>query len=511
MKKLFSFFNEHKKNEQSQSTQKIGLPLNKIKLTSNLKDNSDKLKELFSYPTNIDFTIKDLYIKSLNKDAMLFYLNGMVKKEKIEEHIIKPLMWKNISISTKIPLSDIEKKILTTIESNRFNNLKVISEDLLKGHVVVLIDGYKEALSIVATGFEYRNISKAENEVVIKGPHESFAESQEVNRSLIRKQLRNRNLITETLIIGETSSTDISVMYIKDVTEPKLIENIKNRIKEIKVDGIKSVSILEQHIEERPYSLFPSLLYTERPDRAAHFLKEGNIVILSDNTPACLVAPATFWSFFHTAEDTYERWAYGNFLRIIRLFAIFISLLAPASYIAMTNFHEELIPLDLLISIAGSRETVPFPALVEVLIMEVSFELVREAGIRVPSPIGPTVGIVGALILGQAAVDANIVSPIMIIIVGITAISSFAIADTSLNFSIRILRFGITALAATMGFIGISVGLICLFAYMLSIKSFDVPYFSPLAPYTKSPTNTILRAPVWKRWLNPFKSNKKIK
>ena len=325
---------------------------------------------------------------------------------------------------------------------------------------------------------------------------------------LIRKHFKSEKLVSESIEVGEKSKNDVYMMYVEGITDPNLVNTVRERIKGIKTDFLSNVSMLEQFIEERSYSLISTVMYTERPDRAAAFLAEGHVIFIIDGSPGCLIVPVTFWSFFHAAEDQYQRWFYGNFIRIVRLLAVLISLLTPALYIAIVNFHGEMIPSDLAVSIAASREVLPFPVITEILLMEISFELIREAGVRVPTTIGPTIGIVGALILGQAAVEANIVSPILVIVVAITGLSSFAIPETALSYTIRISRFLLLMAGASMGFFGISLVLIIGLAYILSITSFGVPFMSPLAPHFPSSNDTFTRAPTFKQGLRPSNVSK---
>ncbi|WHT49177.1 spore germination protein [Sporosarcina thermotolerans] len=330
-----------------------------------------------------------------------------------------------------------------------------------------------------------------------------------VNQSLIRKQIKDSRLLCELMMVGNNSIQEVSIMYIKGVADEELLNEVKKKIEGIESDLIQNLPILEQYVESRAYSLVPSTLLTERPDRACSFLLDGHIVLLMNNSPFALVVPVTFWSLFHTIEDQYLRWAYANFIRIISLISIFIALYTPATYLAISTFHVEMLPPDLLFAIAATREVVPIPVLWEIILLEIVFEILREAGIRIPSVIGPTIGIVGALILGQAAVQANLVSPILVIIVAITGLSSFVIQDLNLGFMIRILRFAFIFIANFMGFFGIFLATACLFAYMVSLKSFNVPFFAPFAPYFQSSKGLIFRPPVWKQMLTPFYSNSK--
>ncbi|KNY28970.1 spore germination protein [Pseudobacteroides cellulosolvens] len=490
-----SFFNRKKKNNNNQYKE--------VPISSCLEINLEKVKEIFEYPTNMDFIMREIYIKPLNKNSTLIYIQGAADKAQIEQHIIAPLL-ENVQIEIKEgQLADIMSKVLHAAVLKKITTLSDITNNIILGNTILFVDGYAEAISIGTSGFESRSVEQTKIENVIKGPKEAFVESLEMNRSLIRKFVQNEKLVAERIKLGEKSSYEISVMYIKDIADPELVEKVKKRVREIKVDGMIGISQLEQHIEERPYSLVPTVLNTERPDRAASFLNEGYVVLI-DHSPGCLVLPVTIWSFFHSAEDQYQRWPYANFIRIIRLISYMIALFTPGAYIALSVFHVAMVPTDLLLSIAATRELVPFPVFLEVLIMEISFELIREAGARVPSPLGSTISIVGALILGQAAVQAGIISPILVIVVAITGLASYAIPENSTNYMIRIGRFAYMLIGAFMGFYGLALFFAGSLAYMVSIKSFNVPFFAPKAPYYPSSKDTFLRPPVWKQWLRPF-------
>lgn len=474
------------------------------KLTGNLVEDLNTFKKIFFYPKNKDFIIRPIHIKAYDVEGVIIYINGTICLNTLTKDIIEPLIKEGVLDKTGSITADIIKKITTVKDAWKISSLQDITRAMVNGNSLLLIEGCIEGISIDTSEFEHRAIDKPEIENVLKGPKESFIESSLVNRSLVRKHLKYENLITETIEIGEKAKSYIDMMYVEGIVDPDLIENVRTRIESIKTDFILSISILEQFIEERSYSLISTVLYTERPDRAAAFLNEGHIILLMDGSSACLVVPVTFWSFFHTAEDQYLRWSYGNFARLVRLMAIFISVLTPGIYIALTNYHVEMIPSDLAVSIAAARTLIPFPVIVEVLFMEISFELIREAGVRAPTTLGNTIGIVGALILGQAAVAANIVSPILVIIVSITGLSSFAVPDISLNFTTRILRFALLVAGGFMGFLGIALLLTAFLIYGISITSFGVPYLSPFAPYYPSSGDTYTRPTTKKQWLRPF-------
>lgn len=472
-------------------------------LTTDLKTNIDILKGEFNYPTNQDLLVRDVYINSLQCKGTLFYIEVMTDSRTLEEHIVTPLLGLQTEIDRNNIPDEVILKILTIQDAKKTNEIKSVVTYILNGHTALIIDGCDEAILMLSIGLKHRSIEKPSNENILKGPKEAFIESAEVNRALIRKQIRSKNLISESIEVGELSPAEVSLMYIKGIADERIIDRVRKRIKQIDVDIVQNTEILEQHIEERPYSLVPSVLYTESPDRVCTHLLEGHVALIMDNSPAALVLPVTFWTFFHTGEEHYQRWAYGNFTRIIRAIAFMVSFLTPAIYVAITNYHREMLPPDILLAIAGTRETIPLPVIAEVLLMDISFELIREASTRIPVTIGPTIGIVGALILGQAAVEANIVSPVLVIIISITGLSSFAIPEISFSYLIRIGKYIALLFASLLGILGVSGFLIAFTTYLISLKSFGIPFLSPVAPYYKSSKDTILRPPIWKQYLRP--------
>jgi spore germination protein KA len=480
----------------------------KTELSTLLAANLDRLKRDFAYPSNQALIIRNLIIASLKRDAAVLYLEGAADVEEVEKRIIAPLIDRSdIAFKSVNPVDAVRLEIVTHRSGKTWCTFEEINYSLLNGWTIVLLEGVDQALAFETRGFESRQVAEPIVEHVIRGPKEAFTESAAVNRSLVRKYLRDRHLVAETITIGDRSTSEVTVMYVKDLADPNIVDDIKRRIRAVRVDAVPSLPVLEQFLDEHPYSLVPNSLNTERPDRASAFLLEGHVILIMDNSPTALVMPITIWSMLHSAEDHYMRWAYSNFMRIIRLFALFVAVMTPSVYIAVATFHEEMIPTDLLLAIAATREKVPFPALLEVLLMEFAFELVREAAIRVPTVIGPTIGIVGALILGQAAVEANIISPILVVIVAMTGISSFTIPEPSLNFAVRITRFMLLFAGAFMGFFGIGLVIACLLAYLTTYTSFGVPFLSPLTPHYRSSADMILRLPVQKERVRPHNLN----
>ncbi|MCQ6277211.1 spore germination protein [Bacillus sp. V3B] len=470
-------------NEQS-SAQDI--ELKKQPLSRQFEQNLETFKRIYSFPQSIDVKIRELTLRSQNRRAFIIYLSTMANATDIQQ-----------GITEKLIQNEDQHQSIPDIVSHPFYKTATVIEDILQeinhGNTALIVEGDRQCYLFETTNIEGRGIEKSENEVIVKGPKESFNEKVITNIALIRKKIKNENLIVEAQVISKRSRDDLFLVYEKDLVNIELLQTIKDKLASLDVATIPSISILEQHIEERPRSLFPTVLYTERPDRAASYIEEGHIILLMENSPGCLVLPATFWALIHSPEDHYLRTPYGNFIRILRLMALFVSLFTSAFYLAVTNFHVGMIPPDLLMAITGSRERVPFPSLIEILIMEIAFELIREAGLRVPSPIGPTIGIVGALILGQAAVQANIISPIIIIVIALSGLSSFIISDVSMNFAIRLTRFLFIFSASFIGIYGITALFIAGLFYLVSLKSFGTPYFAPMTPHFFSSKDLIIR------------------
>lgn len=498
LKEMFKLFKKQQK-KQSSSVQKLGGEQSDLKekeFSRHHQENLSVLKELYSVPDNKDIKLRELYLEGFNKQAALLFISTITDVKSIEENILKPLT-ENTSSTKHV------RDVVSVQMVHEISIFKDAVKDINKGNALLVLEGEAWAYVFDCPDFQSRAIEKPDNEILIKGPKEAFNEKAVANISLLRKKIRNENLIVEAIEVSQRSHNDVFVLYIRGLANEKLVDNIKKRLGSLEVNAIQNLSLLEEYIEERNYSIFPSILNTERPDRAASFLEDGYIILLMDNSPDSLVLPATFWSFFHSPEDHYLRIHYGNFTRALRMFALFITLFTSAIYIAITTYHAEMIPADLLLAIASSREKVPFPAVIEILIMEAAFELIREAGLRVPSPIGPTIGIVGALILGQAAVEANIISPIVIIVVALSGLSSFAISDLSLNFAVRLIRFLFILSASMFGIYGMTAFFVAGLFYMVSLKSFGVPYLAPLSPTYKSSKDTIFRRLVKNEKLRP--------
>jgi spore germination protein KA len=479
--------------------------------------NLEHMKKVYSIPLNSDIVLREFDIIYGCKPvrAFIIFFDGMTDREVINNYILKPLM-----VSTTMLQKDIEEDLEDYIARQLMPHCQVkiekayskVVDEVNFGGCALFAEGLAVCFSADVKGWDHRGIEKPNNEIVIKGPQEAFNEVLRTNSAQIRKRIKDEDLIVEDIIVGKVSKTPCSIMYIRDVVNEKLVAEVRRRLEGVKVDYMLDAGILEQLIEDSTIYPSPQVISTERPDYVSELLINGRVAIIVSGSSNVLIVPVTSFDLMHSAEDIYIRYPYVNLLRYIRYIAAFLALLLPGLYLAITNYHHEMIPTDLLLAVEASREKVPFPSLVEILLMELSFELIREAGVRVPGPIGPTLGIIGALILGQAAVAANIVSPILIIIVAVTGIGSFAIPNFSLAYSIRILRFVFIFLGTFAGFLGITLGLFLFGIWSTSLKSFGVPFMSPLGPRTSgSYRNVMFKAPEWKQESRPDYLNTKRK
>lgn len=490
---------------------------------SDINQNLNHIKSVYNTLINSDIMIREFTIncRNIQYKAFIVYIDGMVNTNNINHFILNPLMLKNTNntfngtIVKKITLKDssenfsikkiknidlidyIYNSLIPENSIDRSNKFEKIISGINSGDCALFVDTINTAFNIDVKGFKQRGINPPNNEVVIKGPQESFVENIRTNTSLLRRITNNENLVIENLKVGKLSKTTCAVCYMKNIANNNLVAEVKYRMNNLDVDTIISTGQLEQLIEDNEKIDIPQMLSSERPDRCAKALMQGRVVILVNGNPYALVAPAIFKDFLTSAEDTNLKVLFSNFLKFLRFIALFLTLLLPGIYVSITGFHQEILPTELLFSILAARQNVPFPIIVELLIMEVSFELIREGGLRVPSPIGSTMGIIGALILGDAAVNANIVSPILIIIVAITGLSSFTIPDFYFEFHARIYRFIFILLGYIAGFLGIGLGIVIYVVLICNVRSFGIPFISSFEANNDS--NKYFLNPVWKQ------------
>lgn len=466
-------------------------------LRKNLKFFKERLKDCD------DVVYREFSVGSKSQYSFaIIYVDGMVDKTLINEEILKSLMLEATRSRPSPGLfsdniySLTLKGAITSGEVKEEEYLDKAMDSALSGDTLLLVDGYRKVIVIGSKGWPNRGVQEPQTESVVRGPREGFSETLRINTSLLRRRLKDSNLKIKQLKLGKQSKTDIAVAYMDNIVDRGVLEEVERRLETIDIDGVLDSGYIEQMIEDNWLSPFPQVQNTERPDKVAAALLEGRVAVMCDNTPFVLLVPATLNILFQASEDYYERWLIASAIRILRYISASISYLFPAIYIAITSYHPGLIPTDLALYIAGTRTTVPFPAYIEALLMEATLELLREAGIRLPGPIGQTIGIVGGLVIGTAAVDAGLVSPIMVIIVAVTAIASFAISSYNIGIPFRMLRFALMLLASILGLYGIMIGILVTLIHLCSLKSFGVPYLSPLVgtPYHEL-KDSLIKAP----------------
>ncbi|WP_303969658.1 spore germination protein [Sporosarcina ureae] len=483
-------------------------------LKTSLQDNIQFVKD--SLGASTDIVIREIRIgKGGSVKAGIFYTDGLSDTPSLQNFVMESLMLdiKGTPLEKKVTpeqnlLTVLKDFAMTVGEIKDLTNFDDLFTFLLSGDAILLIDGYSEGLVIGNKHWVERGVTEPTSQTVVRGPREGFSENLRINTALIRRKLKDPSLWMESKVIGTRTKTNVAIMYIHGVANDKIVEEVRLRLDRIDIDGILESGNIEGLIEDSTYSPFPTVFNTERPDTVAAALLEGRIAILVDGTPFVLLVPALFVQFFQSPEDYYVHTGIGSLIRLLRFFAYLIALLAPALFIAVTTFHQTMLPPALLISLTAQREGVPFPAFIEAVIMEITFEILREAGVRMPRSIGSAMSIVGAFVIGTAAVEAGIISAAMVIVVSITAISSFVSPTYNLAIAARILRFGFMALAASFGLYGIAIGLVALILHLCSLRSFGIPYMSPLAPFNVSDQkDTLIVAPVWKMFTRPRLTN----
>ncbi|MDD4599554.1 MAG: spore germination protein [Negativicutes bacterium] len=476
-------------------------------VSARIDENARIIKELYNLPTNKDIVMRDFIIPGpMPVKAMLIFVDGLIDKQVINQSVLKPLMkWDDLAkeISGQELLTYIVDECLPSNQAKKATMFKEVAEGLNSGDSVLFIEGVPGAAVIETKGFEHRGPERPQIEQSVRGAQAAFAEALRVNTGLIRSMMQTNDLVTEIIPVGDRIPVKCAFMYLKSVANPKLVAEVKRRIDNISTDYINDLGVLEQFIEDHPTIPFPQMLSTERVDRVTSHLAEGRVAILLDGTPFVHLVPVSFFTFFHSAEDFSIKRPMGDFMRVVRLIGTILAVILPAAYLAIIYFHQEALPTELALAIAGARERVPFPAAFEVVLMELAFELIREAGLRIPGLLGSTIGIVGALILGQAAVQANLVSPITVIIIAITGLASFTIPDYRLSSAFRVLRFGFLLLGATLGLVGVAIALLLVSVLLSSMKSFGMPYMVPIGPKTKPGFDTVLRGPVFRQEMRP--------
>lgn len=476
-------------------------------ISSSLAENLRAIRQTLGNP--MDFKLRELRTDDGKLIAAIVHLESMVNEDVIYNQVLKVISWELRVTEGGLPppketFRRLAHQLISLTEVREDTDFDKLVLQIIAGDTAVFIDSVPRALICGARGWEGRRVEEPQNEAVVRGPREGFTETLKTNVSLIRRRVKDPRLRFDPSQIGKRTKTSVTLAYIEDIASKELVQEVADRLKGIETDSILESGYIEEFIEDSPWSPFPQMARTERPDIVASSLLEGRVAILVDGTPFALIAPVVFFQLLLSAEDYYERWVIGSFIRLLRMTMFFISLFLPSLYVAVTTFHQELLPTPLVLSIAAQREGVPFPAFVEALGMEIAFEMLREAGLRLPRTVGQAVSIVGALVIGDAAVSAGLVSPAMVIVVAATGIASFSAPAFNLAISARLLRFLVLIGAATLGLFGVGIVAALIMTHLASLRSFGVPYMSPVAPFNGADLKDIfIRTPWWSMWTRP--------
>ena len=475
------------------------------KVSANLRENEKYLRSRLENCS--DILIRPMRLGDKHKvDCLIVYIEVAVSNMMLDDSALGKMINHFWEISPEDIQEFVRHNSLGIADVKKLENLDESIDAMLAGNAVFFIDGYDKAMKISSKGYPSTGVMEAESEKVLRGSREGFSDSVKSNSALIRKRLRDTRLKVEEYKIGVRSHTLTQVLYMDDLVHEGLLEEVKERLEEFQIDGILDSGMLEQLTEDVWYSPFPQYQTTERPDRAVQEILKGKVVILCDNSPEALILPGNFSSFMESSEDWYHRFEMASFLRILRYLAVIMATVLPGLYLAVIRFHTQILPSALILSFAEAREGVPFSSVVELIFLELAFELIREAGVRVPGSLGNAIGIVGGLVIGQAAVEANLVSPIVVMIVALTALGSMTVPNEEFAAAFRLVKYGFLILGGYLGIYGIVLGVYLVIGHLAGLISFGIPYLVPFIKKEQkgSRGEGVLRVPLRKRVLRPL-------
>ncbi|MTK11553.1 MAG: spore germination protein [Clostridiaceae bacterium] len=489
--KYFKIINDPKNYEDTISNEPLPTPISK-----NIKDNFEKIKSIFQ--NDIDINIRQFLIGQNNIKALVVSMEGLSETSAVSKNILENLMWeiRKIPINYDINLENIKNYAISSNKVREVSTIEQAVDGILNGNTVLFLEGEDTALELGTQAWEHRGVEPPQTENTVRGPRESFTETMSVNTSLVRRKIKNPDLKIEEMIIGRRTRTKICIVYLKGIANAKILEEVRSRLKSIDIDAILESGYIEEFIKDSPFSIFPTVGNTEVPDKFAAKILEGRIGILTEGTPIALTVPFLFMESLQVTEDYYSAPFLVTQIRLLRLLAFHMTIFGPAIFVAITTFHPSIIPQTLMLTLATTREKIPFPAVIEAFLMAGIFEVIREAGVRMPRAVGQAVSIVGALIMGEVAVNAGLVSPFMIIIISLSGMMSFLLPPQI--DPITLLRFPLLIAAGTFGLIGVMWSYILMIVHLASLRSFGVPYFSPIMPFNlKAMKDFIIRVPWW--------------
>lgn len=479
----------------------IGLSVDEDRsLSLNVHQNERMLRDIFQNCSDVVF--RSISMKN-SASMLMVYIDGLVDKEVLEEAVLQRLVLQPQGSNSESLGTRLSQQLVAIADTKTVLKLHQVVRGIVKAKVALMADGENTALIASVQKFQQRAVEEPSNEAAIRGPRDSFTETLRVNTMLLRRRIASPRLKMESFTVGELTQTDVVLAYMDGLAVHSVLQEVRNRIRDICMKGILGAGYVEENIQDYPLSPFPQVQNTERPDVAVSSLLEGKVAIVTDGTPFVLILPTTFWAGLQAADDHYERFLYSVFRRAVRYIMAIISLVLPATYVGLTTFNPSMLPDRLVQSISTAREITPFPTVIETILMEIVFEGLQEAGIRLPHQMGPIVSIVGALVIGEAAVRANIVSAPIVIVVALTGIASYAMPRYSFGVPFRMLRFGLVILAGIFGLYGVAVGITLILIHLVTLESFGVPYFTPVAPLVLYHLrDVLLRTPRWnKNWL----------
>lgn len=458
-----------------------------ISVSAGLQENIERLRSCYHAERTDDLKVRFFTLRSrMQAGLALVYLDGMVDAKLTSQAVIEPLMlwaWDSELTQAEDIAEHIRQRFLPMLQAVEGTDFEAIITTLNKGGGVLFLEGYAKAFLMELAGYPRRSVGKAEIEETVRGSQAAFTESMRGNISQVRSILRSENLVAEVTTVGGLNRKECAILSVAGIVNPSLVREIRRRLDGVAVDHVFDCGALMQLLTAER-TQFPQMLTTERPDRTADALMQGRVAIILEGDPFVAILPVSLWDFFHSTEDYEMRPPGAFFMRMLRYMGAVVTVLLPSLYIAMTYFHQEAIPSQLLVVIAGYRQMVPFPSLIEMLLLIVSFEFIREATLRVPGRLGGSISIVGAIILGQAAVTAKLVSPVLVVVVALTGLASYILPEYRFAFSLRICQYVFLLVGGMAGLIGISIVLVLLWIDLAGMASFGMPFLSPIIPQT---------------------------
>lgn len=471
----------------------------------NLEKNLKTLQQRLHLDVNDDVVLRRF--DALGQDCALLYVEGLSDGEQMAQHILRPMMNSPLALAGRSAAEQVMQSVLTVPEVESGPEVSQALDDLLRGLCLVLMDTCDQALRIDLRAYARRPVSNPRNETVVVGPHDAFNETLRDNLTLLHRRLPSPNFVCQLRKVGTETPGQAALCYLDGVCPRETVEELQRRLDGVELDYVLTSGTLEQLIEDDPYAPLPQVVGTERPDRAVSFLMEGQAVLLLDGSPRALALPVSLWHLFHAPDDSYMRWQYGTFMRLLRLLGALVTLLLPAVFVSLVVYHPITIPMTLLTSIMQSRTNVPINLFEETLLMVAVFALINESAIRIPGMMGSSLGLVSTLILGTAAVDAGLVSPLLIIVVALSGLGSYAMPNYPLSFAFRMGQVVLLLAAGITGISGLCYAVVMLLCWVAAMESLGQPFLAPGSPRRTHNPDLLLRAPTFRQRLRTYLSN----